>query len=91
MRGHTDSINTLTISIDGKFIVSSSSDNSMKLWNRREAKIEATFKGNLLRVKSVAVTNGEKYIILCLECYTASIWNFEKIRQLDALSIIIIH
>ena len=43
--GHTDKVTTVAISPDGKYIVSGSSDNSIKVWELSSGRVVQTLKG----------------------------------------------
>jgi WD40 repeat protein len=61
--GHTDSILTLAISPDGKYVVSGSQDKTIKVWNLEAEVIQRTHNEHQGLVNAVALTKDEKHII----------------------------
>ena len=60
--GHTESVNSVAFSPDGKTIASGSSDNTIKLWNAETGQQLNTLKGHTDLVESVAFSpDGENY------------------------------
>ena len=60
--GHTDSVNSVAISRDGKKIASGSSDRTVKLWDIATKREIATFEGHTDSVNSVAISRDGKKI-----------------------------
>ena len=56
LKGHTDRVNSVAVSADGRFIVSGSEDKTIKVWNILERREECTFTGHTDSVSSVAVS-----------------------------------
>lgn len=44
--GHTDEVFSVTITPDGKYIVSGSWDNTIKVWRTKDGKLIRTLKGH---------------------------------------------
>jgi len=61
--GHSASVETAAFSPDGKYIVSSSIDNTCKLWDIASGKEIKTFTGHSDRILSVAFSPDGKYIV----------------------------
>jgi WD40 repeat protein len=59
--GHTDSVNSIAISSDGKYFVSGGSDNLVKLWDIKKQKNIKTFKASSY-VNTVTFSPDDKYI-----------------------------
>ena len=53
LKGHTDGINVVAFSPDGKRIVTASADNTAKVWNAATGKLHLTFTGHT-RVKEIS-------------------------------------
>ncbi len=58
-----NSVNTISFSPDGKYLVSGSSDKTVKLWDVELQKEVVTLKGHMLRVNSVAFSLEGNYFI----------------------------
>ncbi|MEN6638101.1 MAG: WD40 repeat domain-containing protein, partial [Smithella sp.] len=61
--GHTSSINTVEFSPDGKFVLSGSDDNSIKLWEAASGKLIRTFKESE-DILFAAFINGDTFFSL---------------------------
>ena len=63
MQGHTDSIRTLAVTTDNKYVISGSDDYTIRIWNFFERREETVFTEHLGSIRTVVVTNDNKYII----------------------------
>jgi len=53
---HTDEVNTLTFSLDGRSLVSGSNDKTVRLWDMQTGGIVKTFSGHIGEVLSVSIS-----------------------------------
>ena len=89
LEGHTSCINTITVTSDNKYIISGSSDKTIRIWNLLERTQEAVLEGHFSYVNSVVLTKDNKYIISGSEDKTIKLWNFfEKQKKLVLKAII---
>ena len=56
LKGHSNSVNAVAVTADGKLTISGSSDTSLKVWNLTTGKAEFTLIGHSDSVNAVAVT-----------------------------------
>ena len=63
LEGHTETLTSLALTSDDKYIISGSEDKTVRIWNRSEKRQEAVLKGHTDYVLTVAVTSDNKYII----------------------------
>jgi WD40 repeat protein len=54
LKGHSDMVNSVAFSPDGKRVVSGSNDNSVRIWNVAKGRIEHIMRGHSGGVRSVA-------------------------------------
>ena len=54
LKGHTDHVLSVAFSPDGQTIASSSSDETVRLWDSRRRKLKATLEGHVSRVPALA-------------------------------------
>ncbi len=54
--GHSDSVQALAISPDGKILVSGSDDKTIKVWNLATGRLRRTLTGHTFWVRSVAIS-----------------------------------
>ena len=60
LTGHTDSVSSVAISQDGKYLISGSADATIKVWNLKERREEFTLTGHTSKVSSVAISQDGK-------------------------------
>jgi WD40 repeat protein/predicted AAA+ superfamily ATPase len=72
---HSDGVNCVAVSPDGKYIVSGSSDHTVKLWERTSGKEVRTFKGHNGRVRSVCFSPEGTHILSGSDDNTVKLWD----------------
>ena len=98
---HKSSVNTLKVIFDNKYIVSGSGsapetrpmfldlyfpqDNTVRIWNLEENRVEVVFTGHCYGVNSLAITSDGKYIVSGSYDHTVRIWNLKIIHQKSSL------
>ena len=75
LEGHSDSVNSLIVTSDNKYIISGSSDKTIRIWNLLEKRQERVLKGHKSEVNSIAVTSDNKYVVSCSCNNSISVWN----------------
>ena len=63
LEGHTETLTSLALTSDDKYIISGSEDKTVRIWNRSEKRQEAVLKWHTDYVLTVAVTSDNKYIV----------------------------
>ena len=76
LSGHTDTINCLTFSSDGKSLISGSDDTTVKLWDVQTGGVAKTFHGNRGWVFSVSVSEDCTRIVSGSK-NTINLWNIQ--------------
>ena len=85
-KGHSGAIKSVSISLDGKYIVSGSHDKTIKIWDIKTAECLKTLEGHKYSVNSVAISPNGKYIVSGSSDSTIKIWNIktgENIYTID--------
>lgn len=77
LKGHTDSVDSLVVTPDGKNIVSGSRDNTIKIWNIQSGECVRTLKGHTDAVNSVITQDG-KTIISRSKDGAIKIWDIQS-------------
>ena len=78
IRGHTDSVNSVALSPDGKFIVSASGDKTIRVWNVESGIEICCLTGHTYSVNSVALSLDGKFIVSASGDKTVRVWNVES-------------
>ncbi|MDJ0737617.1 MAG: caspase family protein [Nostocaceae cyanobacterium] len=76
LQGHSQQVNAIAFSPDGKMIASASDDNTVKVWGV-DGKLVNTFKGHKDRVTSIAFSGNGKFIASGSADKTVKIYNFD--------------
>ena len=77
LSGHTGWINSLTYSLDGIFLVSGSSDKTIKLWDVQTGGIIKTLCGHTDQVRSVSISVDNTMIASASGDKTICLWNIK--------------
>jgi WD40 repeat protein len=75
LKGHSNSVNAVAVTADGKRAISGSSDNTLKVWDLTTGKEQFTLKGHSNSVNAVAVTADGKRAISGSSDNTLKVWN----------------
>ena len=87
LKGHTYKINSLSFSPDGKYIISGSWDETLKLWDASSGDEVRTFKGYEYRVNAVAYSPDGEFVASGTSDNTFKLWRIatgEIIRVYNA-------
>ena len=77
LKGHKNSVNTISFSPDGKNLVSGASDNMVKIWDYDRADEQMTLIGHTDPILCVRYSPDGKYIVSSSNDKTIRIWNAE--------------
>ena len=75
--GHNGSVTSVTITADGKYIVSGSLDNTIKIWDTKTGKCLNTFAGHNNFVNSIITSPDVKYIIVGCDDNKIKVFDFQ--------------
>ncbi|KAJ3124366.1 hypothetical protein HK098_001190 [Nowakowskiella sp. JEL0407] len=97
-KGHTREIRSMAISSDGKYIVSGSCDDTVKIWDFETGEELKTLVGHTHWVNAVAISHDGKYVVSGSEDKSIKIWSVDtddskiiKGHQHDVTTIAISH
>ena len=76
-QGHMDAINVVKYTPDGKYVVSASADNSIKLWDVNTGIDVKNFSGHPAAVNALAITKDGQKIISADAAGNVFIWSTE--------------
>ncbi|GMM38827.1 Rsa4 protein [Saccharomycopsis crataegensis] len=75
MHGHQKLVNHVAFSPNGKYIVSASFDNSVKLWDGKDGKFLATFRGHVGPVYQVCWSSDNRLLVSGSKDTTLKVWD----------------
>jgi len=75
LRGHTDSVMCIAVSLDANLIASAGEDAVIQVWNIAEQKRVADIEGHQDQVRSIALTTDAKFLISGSRDGSVRIWN----------------
>ncbi|KIK26417.1 hypothetical protein PISMIDRAFT_95013 [Pisolithus microcarpus 441] len=79
LQGHTDSVNSVLFSSDGKKIVSGADDNTVRIWDaERGVQVGSPFEGHGDVVTSVGFSPDDKRIVSGSHDETVRVWDIER-------------
>ncbi len=78
LKGHSDRINSLAFSPDGKILASASDDKTIKIWQLATGKLICTLTGHLAAVQSVAFSPNGLMLVSGSWDTTIKIWRYEN-------------
>ncbi len=83
---HSDSVNSLAITPDNKFLISGSSDNTIGIWNLQTNELLTILTEHIEPVNSIVITPDCKYFISGSRDGTIKIWEIEGVKFIRKLS-----
>ena len=84
--GHTDCVYSVAFSPDGRYVLSGSVDNTLKLWEVSTGREVRSFKGHIDWVFSVAFSLDGRYVLSGSRDYTLKLWEVStghEVRSFD--------
>ncbi len=86
LKGHTDRINNITYSSDGKLIASASNDKTARIWNASNGALLQILHGHNTSVNSVQFCPNDQLIATASNDHTIKIWDVETGTLLKTLN-----
>ena len=83
---HKNSVNTISISADGKFLATGSTDLTAKLWNLPEGELSSTFKGHKKTVSTVKISPKNKFLATGSYDGKVKLWNLESQEEIITIN-----
>lgn len=86
LEGHTDDVDALAISADGKYIVSGSDDSTVKIWDMSSGAMIMNIKANGAAIDRVALDKHGRHIVGGCSDGMVRVWDFRSGALLHTLS-----
>ncbi|NER35086.1 MAG: hypothetical protein F6J93_13900 [Oscillatoria sp. SIO1A7] len=86
LSAHTDAVNAVAITPDGKNLISASSDNTIGIWNLKTGKLEKTLTGHTYLLNCLATSADGKIIASGGFDKTIRIWNLDTGELMQTIS-----
>jgi WD40 repeat protein len=83
--GHSNSVNSVAFSPDGRYALSGSKDNTMKLWEIASGSEIRTFTGHSSSVYSVAFSPDGRYALSLSGDSTMKLWDLASGREMKTI------
>ena len=84
-QGHTNSVDAVTVTTDGRKAISGSQDNTLKVWDLETSEELRTLKGHTNWVSAVAVTSDGRKAVSGSDDKTLKVWDLETGEELRTL------
>jgi WD40 repeat protein/serine/threonine protein kinase len=78
LRGHHDLVHSVVFSADGRMLVSSSDDKTVKVWNASTGEELLTLDRHSNAVGSLALSGDGKFLACAAEDMTVKVWDFSQ-------------
>ncbi len=85
LEGHKDGVNAVIFTPDKKYIITGSSDKTIKVWDIRTGKEKKTLTGHGDYITSLSITKDGKYLASSSWDGTVHIWSLKKWKILTTL------
>lgn len=82
LEGHTNWVNSVAVSPDGRWVVSGSDDKTVKIWDLETGECRGTLEGHEQRVSSVTITSDGRRILSGSWDGTIRVWDLQTDHQL---------
>ncbi|MEA3324138.1 MAG: TIR domain-containing protein [Euryarchaeota archaeon] len=86
LEGHTGSVDAVAVTPDGRYAISGSDDNTLKVWDIESGEEIRTLAGHTSSVDAVAVTPDGRYAISGSYDNTLKVWDIESRQILASFS-----
>ena len=72
---HTAGVNTLSLTVDGRYAVSGSWDNLLKVWSLETGNLTFTLKAHIEAISATGITEDRKYLVAASFDNSLTVWD----------------
>jgi WD40 repeat protein len=87
LAAHTQEVEALALSKDGKFLASASQDNTVLIWNLADAKTTQTIKGHTDFVTGVGFSPDGKQLVTTSKDKTVRVWDIAGAKEIASFKV----
>jgi len=87
LQGHTNLVNAVALSSDGRRAISGSYDNTLRVWDLESGQTLHTLQGHTHEVTAVALTFDGRLAVSGSWDYTLRVWNLKDGREVVTFTI----
>ncbi len=84
--GHSDNVSSIAISKDGKYVISGSYDNTVKIWDYDKGTVLKTLSGHTALISSVAISPDGKYVVSGGMDKRIIVWEFKTGQKVHIIN-----
>ncbi|MBE9545939.1 MAG: protein kinase [Proteobacteria bacterium] len=85
LKGHTEGVNCVAITPDGRYAVSGSNDYTIRVWELETGRSVRALEGHTAMVNSVAITPDGRYAVSGCWDHTLMVWELETGRSIRTM------
>lgn len=85
LKGHTATLTAIVVSSDGKFLITSSRDNTARIWDRESGQLLYKLEGHTKAVECATFTPDGKYAVTSSSDETVRIWNVSNGKEIKKI------
>lgn len=85
--GHQDIVNEIILTADRKYMISASSDKTIKIWNLQNGKLEKTLTGHEWRITGLVIDPRNNYMASSCLDGIVFIWDYKKLEVIDTFEL----
>lgn len=80
LRGHRDYINRIILSKDGRYIISASDDETIRVWDFKSGKLIKVLQGQKSFVNSIDISANGRYLLSGSDDATIRLWDTKRMK-----------
>jgi WD40 repeat protein len=81
LRGHTDQVTAVAVTPDGRWVLTGSSDATIRVWDIQSGKCLRTLRGHNYTIYSIVITSDGTQVLTGGEDQTVKVWDLSQITK----------